>query len=868
MLGFIAGLLVYSIAITVAVVLTTAQKDKYYRKYRELEDQLKRLNAPAQGSQAPVQAQPQVQPQIQPQVQQNPQVQIPQPQPLQSQQPQPAYRPAPAPARAPLPTYTASAKAPARKSGSTAVGVSFSVGVLLMVIAAAVFISATWQTMLPVLKCIVLVLVVSCVYVLSTVSRVKLKLLSTSSVLYMLASLITPLAIFVGFLAFDVREELITLVCCALSLGVSGFIGYKIFGTKLQVAVSYLGFVWSEIFICMELFGNARGFSFGLCAAAFVSGLIYYVKPKLKFFDLFAEITAYVAFIGFLMTAAFTESMIVPFITACVLYWVSLLMLTRKRKWIAYVSGFVPFYVALVLKIRFIDSRTVYIVTVFLMIAFLMAFYRIIKHENFMSNMFSAVWIPTLLYIVSEVTGRHNNGSVMHDFMYYAVFTVAFLACVAVCIMSRQKAERNIYLYLVFFAAVAQCHRLIEGIVPIVIFLVLAAGSVLLNYRKKALHLQIASCASSVIVFLMNIKPGDPDVNSIVFALGALALYGAVVLINKLTSVDRSAHIAARFNVLPMLIAGFMAVFIRGLVLSDACFVVLAAGTVIFTVFTLLDTDNYFGIMPAAMFMAAVMVKLLKYDILDNSGVSLLFVAVFPVIGRFLFCRRVVAKGRIDWLTFLAGIACFIPVMDMSLSLLYVTLYIMMFAGRFAADDASLLEKLSYKFRVIASCAIGSLTLCLVTLDMEFSSVMDTEIRLMFMLVAAFAVYLFVLPGTATRWIWFSTVALCIQIEAFHALGRQLLIPLTLISVCAIGIFIYSFIFKKRSWFILAIATIGEFALLFAVVFWESRLWWIYLLVLGGILIATASVNEYRRRKAIESGADDKKVRLFENWTW
>ena len=65
-----------------------------------------------------------------------------------------------------------------------------------------------------------------------------------------------------------------------------------------------------------------------------------------------------------------------------------------------------------------------------------------------------------------------------------------------------------------------------------------------------------------------------------------------------------------------------------------------------------------------------------------------------------------------------------------------------------------------------------------------------------------------------------------------------------------------------------AIVTIGEFALLFAMVFWDSRLWWIYLLVLGAILIATASVNEYKRRKALESGMEDKKIRLFDDWTW
>ena len=100
----------------------------------------------------------------------------------------------------------------------------------------------------------------------------------------------------------------------------------------------------------------------------------------------------------------------------------------------------------------------------------------------------------------------------------------------------------------------------------------------------------------------------------------------------------------------------------------------------------------------------------------------------------------------------------------------------MTFTGRFGKEGDTLKERLLAKFRLIVSCAIGSLTLCLVTLDMDFSSVADTEIRLMFMLVAALAIYLFILHCDATKWIWFSTVALSIEIEAFHAMEQQELI--------------------------------------------------------------------------------------------
>ena len=328
MLGLLSIFFVYSVAITIAVIVITIEKDKYYRKFRALEDELKRIKstqpaAPAQtpspvATPVPVQTPaPAVQPQAQPQAQ-------------QVFKPAPAVQPA---APAPLPVYTQQTQSPAhqKKSGLTAVGVSFSVGVLLMVIAAAVFISATWQTMPAVIKCIVLLVVVSGVYGLSTLCRKKLKLEKTSSVLYMLASLITPLAIFVGFLAFGAEDSMFTLVCCAVSLGVSGFVGYKIFGSKLQVAISYLGFVWSEIFLCMQVLGNTKGMAFGMCAAAFISGLIYFLRPKLKFFDVFAEVSAYVAVIGLVMTTAFGKYSLPLFIVSHILYWVTLLMITGRE---------------------------------------------------------------------------------------------------------------------------------------------------------------------------------------------------------------------------------------------------------------------------------------------------------------------------------------------------------------------------------------------------------------------------------------------------------------------------------------------------------------------------------------------------------
>ena len=253
MSGLVIILFLYGIGITIALIVANNTRDKYIRKYMDLEKRYQQLQKYYQNTAA---------------------VPVPAPVPSTAPVAAPAAAPVPAPAarrqsanQMQLPTYTKAGNEP-RKNGLGAVGVSFAVGVLLMVIAAAVFISATWQTMPAGIKCVILAAVVAVVYGFSFFCRKKLKLEKTSSVLYMLGSLITPLAITVGFLAFESKETVLMLGCCALSLGVAGFIGYKIFGSKLQVAISYVGCVWVDIFICCRsLF---RSFDFRdhlLCSA-------------------------------------------------------------------------------------------------------------------------------------------------------------------------------------------------------------------------------------------------------------------------------------------------------------------------------------------------------------------------------------------------------------------------------------------------------------------------------------------------------------------------------------------------------------------------------------------------------------------------
>ena len=849
-------LFLYGIGMTAGMIAANSSKDKYKRMYTDLQ---RRYEALARSVQ-----QPQPEKQVQPEAQvQAPAAAAPADQAPVNKAPQYVYQPN---TPAPLPVYTPAPKPAAKKDhkqGLGAVGVSFAVGVLLMVIAAAVFISATWQTMPAGVKCVVLALVVALVYGFSALCKGKLKLEKTSSVLYMLGSLITPLAIFVGFLAFESEETVIMLCCCALSLGVTGFIGYKIFGSKLQVAISYIGFVWMEIFICMQALGNYEGFVVGICVAAFVSGLIHYVKPDLKFFGLFAEITAYVAVTGFFMTAGIDHGMMPCAVISQVLYWAALFMLNRRRSWVKYVSAIVPVYSLLIFWLRgYVGGRTGFSVIVLIVIVLSFALYKFLKQENLSSNALISAGIGLVFFLILALSEDDTR-----DFMYYAALISPVASFAYVLITTKIKWERSVYWYLEFFAVLVMTEIILKDtIAPFYIFLGIAAAAVLSVYKFRQIHIVFAAVGTTVISFFIHAeKIVDNDLRVIIFMTASLALYTAVVFINRKLKLGAKQWNITRMPLLALLLISSF-VLLSAADCVNVPFIALIVLDIIFFAVTLFDIDNYFGIIPSGTFMLAVVSELLDRG-MDELAVGTIFVLVFVILGRLLVCEKIIRKGRIDWLTILAGLACFIPASRLYMSTFLMSFFIMSFVGRFSDAD-SLEEKLRSNIRVILSAAVGMLAISFAIVDVEIAGEVDYEARLFILLAAAALVNFVIKPGEASRWIWFSTVAFCIELEAGRAVFNGKLLPLTLVSVCVCGIFIYSFIAKKRSWFILAIGNIGLIGIIFAITFWESKLWWVYLLVLGGILIGTASFNEYKRRVAAESGQEDKKIRIFDSWTW
>lgn len=855
--------LISPIGLTIALVLVVKSRNKYKDRADELEKQLRIANG------EPVQQGPGQAPASAP---------VPVAAPVQVNAPVTASAPVAAPAPVPVKTaapapapakyeYTASKERPKKSSGTAAVSVSFAVGVLLIVIAAAVFISATWQTLPAGIKCIVLFLAVASVYGLSLFSGKKLKLTKTSSVLYMLGSLVTPLAVFVGSLAFEVDETLLTLVCCALCLGVTGFIGYRIFGSKLQVAISYLGFVWSELFIMMELLGNLTGFAFGICFAALVSGLIHYINPKIRFFGLFAEVTAYTAVTGMFMCFGIEAVDMWWSIGALLMYWVSLLLLDKRRRFIRYISPFVPLILLIVCRTgSYTQNRDIFAAASIAFIAGMFAVYRFTSQESPVSNAVASAGSAVFLFFVSR--NFQDLDLDLRDFLFYVWLIVPVLSFVTVIIMSRHKIERAIYWYPLALSIMIMCSNIWNVTVASYILFVLAAAALVICFRTGKLHPVTATAASSLIMFLMSIADNIENASAttviIIFASFAAMYYGAAVLLNKYTKVSKSTFYAGRFSSLALLAVSNITLLVSAINDKPGSFIALILIDVVITALTMFDTDNYFGLLPAATFAVLIGERLISNDV-DTMAVGALIMVFYVILGRLLICERLFTKNRVDWLTVIGGAACFICADEIYKTTLLFTVFVLSFAGRLAGDGATGKAKFTAHLRTILTVAVISLAVSLATLDVDYISGIDFEIRLAFLIAAALIILLVIKPGPSGKWIWFTAVAACLEMEAWHAIGEGFLIPLSVVTVCAVGIFIYSFAARRKSWFILAIALIGQIGLVFAITFWESKLWWIYLLVLGGILIATASVNEYRRRIAAQKG---EKNRLFKDWVW
>ncbi|MBP0956014.1 MAG: hypothetical protein J5997_01455 [Oscillospiraceae bacterium] len=104
---------------------------------------------------------------------------------------------------------------------------------------------------------------------------------------------------------------------------------------------------------------------------------------------------------------------------------------------------------------------------------------------------------------------------------------------------------------------------------------------------------------------------------------------------------------------------------------------------------------------------------------------------------------------------------------------------------------------------------------------------------------------------------------MCLIIEA---LSRQNLFNTLIVLGVSLVILLYSFIRKKKRWFAVSSVALTGLTLYIFRDFFRMIDWWVYLLVVGLLLIAVASANEYFIKKGRE--LKEKAGRFFEDWEW
>lgn len=850
------ALILYSIAVTVGFIVTLVMMINAKRRSNFLLKKIKEMKreALAQQGQVPVNVQPSQQIFVPQQSVQPQQVFLPTQPVVQPVQYQPQQQVMMQPQMA-QPQPVQQARPQKKESKFNALSLVFGVGVLLLIISAAVFISATWATLAPAGKCALLFSVVAVVYGMSALTGKKLKLEGTSSALYLLGSLLIPVAITGTYLSFKFEQVPILLALCSLSLLITGYLGYKIFKAKYHVGVSYFGFVWSVTFILTQIMGYSKGMPLGLAVAALVTAAVYFKWPKSRFAGVLAEIAmwadAIVLFAAVLILMDHKIEMTVTIAMICVTY---MLMIGRRGFYKFIAPIVIGIGICPVLSIFLVDLEdskiTILAVVEALVFAAYLAAFKLLKKDNPLSNL-AAVVVPLIILGVGDTDVR--------------LAVVSFIAAVAVLFLSGTKLEKDMYWAAIALNAgllVASVDKLYLGGISLVLFIAAVAFSIM----RKKITPSIAFGALLIAGVISGSSYMTKRPMAITMVCLLTALYVGLIIWDRLKKTDdrlyNASYLTTRIVTMVML-AVPMGVLLGDLYSKNAMFsLVIFAISAAVVAITCFDRDNY--VSPVGVVYMGVSIKLLidhVGKITESKTVPFIILMVAVVgmafAGRFI-CRSVFSRRKIDMLTIAAGVLIVVSGMDPWMILALIAAFILTFIGRFSKAS----------FKPILAAVVYVAALAIAVVDIKYPEIAALEIRLGIVLAGALLVFLFIRMEKVSKLLWFFTVALLIHIEMLYALIDGGLLQLSIIMISALIIFLYSFLSKTKSWFILGLACITEAGLGFSITYWESKLWWIYLLVEGAIMIALASANEYKKRKAHEQGLEEKKVMIFSGWKW
>lgn len=307
-----------------------------------------------------------------------------------------------------------------KKKVFSSINITFGIGVLLLTIVGATFMTVSWSWMSDAVRALSLFGIVAIAYGLSFLAGKVFRLQQTGFAFYTLASMLGPIVV-VGLGAFDLLGPAFSFkegtgwLVATLAAGIllaSSIGGIFIFKEKVQTGVYrctfYIALTWLVIFISAQIGQSSSGVSewsmigLGLATLALVFRILNVTKifSEEKFFIVYSEIITYVP-LGFL----------VPFLVASdgaifgamIIEMAALLLCavtSKSRAWLKYLTPIVGLGVALS-WLKFGGTEEIYLcVAILLLIVFVdYAAHKILR----ISTWFSDLVLPTALCAFSFI---------------------------------------------------------------------------------------------------------------------------------------------------------------------------------------------------------------------------------------------------------------------------------------------------------------------------------------------------------------------------------------------------------------------------------------------------------------------------------
>ena len=134
------------------------------------------------------------------------------------------------------------------------------------------------------------------------------------------------------------------------------------------------------------------------------------------------------------------------------------------------------------------------------------------------------------------------------------------------------------------------------------------------------------------------------------------------------------------------------------------------------------------------------------------------------------------------------------------------------------------------------------------------------------MLCALFNMLVVYKEGTDSKggWITFVIACMCSGYLLMTTLSGETVSDAVALGIFMTAVIIWSYLVKKKQWFIMSTATLALLILIKTKEFWTSIAWWVYLLTAGIILIGIATANEYAKH----NGRVKEKHVFFKDWTY